>query len=125
MENSTPSCVFHHHGDPSDVCVKLEPVGHNRFKLTIPACADPGDEIIVNDGKGLSRTLLIHQSFQPGGIIIVDFSRKEEPRPVRRNTNEEYWRASMEWNTMVQRRFRELLQTAASLYTCENCKEYQ
>jgi hypothetical protein len=124
MEKSSPSCFIHHHGDNSEKCVELEPFGSDRYKLMIPECAVLGDEIIFHDGEGSSKTLLIQKGFRHGGIIIVDFSHKaEKSRSVRRNTIGEHWRASMEWNTIVTRRFGELLESATDSNICGACVE--
>jgi hypothetical protein len=53
MDKATPSCVYNKEVLP------LESLGNNRYKLIIPENARPGDKLILNDGEGSSKPIIV------------------------------------------------------------------
>ena len=115
MDKATPSCVYNKEVLP------LESLGNNRYKLIIPENARPGDKLILNDGEGSSKPIIVQEALYAGRTIIIDFDHKQKSNPTRRNTNEERWRVSMEWNTRMTKKLGSLLHGTINKYSCGTC----
>jgi len=89
--------------------------------LIIPDTALPGDRIIMNDGEGASRPLIVHGSLHAGRRIVVDYNHKPKLNHLRRNTNEERWRVSMEWNNRMAKKAGRLIKHTMKMFSCGTC----